>query len=182
MFERFTQAARTAVVTAQEEARMHGAPTIGVEHLLIGVLADTGGAPAVVLSRYGIDADRVAAEGRTGADLDDEALSALGIDLEEVRRRTEEAFGPGALDEARSPRGRRGLMKGHLPFTAGAKAALSQAVQAAVHHRDREIGSAQLFLGLLTDETVVLTLRRLGATASTEQLTSLIRECLKQAA
>ena len=36
---------------------------------------------------------------------DAEALAALGIDLDEVRRQVEEAFGPGALDRARAPRG-----------------------------------------------------------------------------
>lgn len=182
MFERFTHAARTAVVRAQEEAREQGSPNLGVGHLLVGVLRDVEGAPAVVLARFGIDAERVAEVSRVTTDADGEALSTLGIDLDEVRRRTEEAFGPGALDRAvGSSRGVRAT-KGHLPFTAGAKAALSQAVKAAAFHRDREIASAQLFLGLLTDEDVVLTLSRTGRAPSTEDLIRLIRSELDQAA
>jgi ATP-dependent Clp protease ATP-binding subunit ClpA len=37
VFERFTEAARQAVVAAQDEAREHGHPFIGAEHLLLGV-------------------------------------------------------------------------------------------------------------------------------------------------
>lgn len=180
MFERFTQAARTAVVRAQQEAREQGSPTIGPVHLLIGVLTDTSGVPAVVLRRFGIDAPRVAAALRETGDLDKEALSALGIDLDAVRQRAEDAFGPGALDRSSRP-GRR-VGGGHIPFTAAAKAALGQAVQATVFHRDREIGSAQLFLGLLTDETVVLALSRCGTAPSTAELVRLVRAELDQAA
>ena len=182
MFERFTRAARTAVVRAQEEAREQGSPTIGAEHLLFGVLTDTAGAPAVVLGRFGIDAALIAATSRRDGQLDADALATLGIDVDEVRRRTEDAFGPGALDEPPRTRWGRGIMKGHIPFTAEAKAALSQAVRAAAFHGDREIGSAQLFLGLLTEETVVLALSRCATAPSTEDLTRLIRAELDQAA
>ena len=181
MFERFTHAARTAVVLAQEEARQQGSESIGVLHVLVGVLHDETGAPAAVLSRWGVNAQRVA----DAADVDDgadrEALSALGIDLDEVRRRAEKEFGTGALDE-RGSRRRRRDSAGAIPFTPAAKAALEQALRAAVFYKDREIGSAQLFLGLLTDEAVVLTLRRLGVTASTAELTTSIRVKLSQAA
>jgi ATP-dependent Clp protease ATP-binding subunit ClpA len=37
VFERFTEAARQAVIAAQEEARELGHPFIGAEHLLLGV-------------------------------------------------------------------------------------------------------------------------------------------------
>ncbi|MGI3782558.1 MAG: Clp protease N-terminal domain-containing protein, partial [Janthinobacterium lividum] len=62
---------------AQEQAREHGSPTIGAEHLLYGVLTDAGGAPAVVLRRHGVDARRVSALD-DGTGLDHEALSASG--------------------------------------------------------------------------------------------------------
>jgi ATP-dependent Clp protease ATP-binding subunit ClpA len=180
MFERFTKAARTAVVRAQEEAREQGSPTIGAAHLLFGVLTDTDGAPATVLRRWDVSAASLAAAAG-GADLDDEALSALGIDLDEVRRRTEDAFGPGALDR---PRWGRGMAKGHIPFTPEAKASLGEAVRAAVRGSVHEIGSAQLFLGLLAveDGTAVRTLRRLGVTASAEELRRLVQAELDQAA
>jgi ATP-dependent Clp protease ATP-binding subunit ClpA len=148
MFQRFTAPARAAVVHAQELARNQGSPTIGAEHLLVGVLIDEEGVPAALLRRWDVDAVRVTAAVRGGvAGLDDEALSALGIDLDEVRRRTEDAFGPGALDPpVRSPR------KGHIPFTTEAKVALGESVRSAVLGSAPEIGSAQLFLGLLAVE------------------------------
>jgi hypothetical protein len=39
-------------------------------------------------------------------ELDAEALAAIGIDLDEVRRRVEESFGPEALDRTRAARRR----------------------------------------------------------------------------
>ena len=180
MFERFTAPARAAVARAQEEAREQGSPTIGAEHLLVGVLAHAEGVPAAVLRRWDVDAARVAAAARGGvAGLDDEALAALGIDLDEVRRRTEDAFGPGALDQrARSAR------KGHVPFTTEAKAALGESVRSAVLGPTREIGSAQLFLGLLAVEegTAVRTLRQVGVDASTADLRRLVEAEIGQAA
>src|SRR4051794_28277636 len=185
MFERFTQAARTAVVRAQEEAREHRSPTIGAGHLLFGVLTDADAAPAVVLRRWGVDAARVSAVVDAAHALDDEALAALGIDLDEVRRRTEDAFGAGALDQP-APRARwgRGMPKGHIPFTAESKAALGEAVRAAVRGASREIGPAQLFLGLLAvqEGTALRTLRRAGVDATARELSHLVQAELDQAA
>jgi len=39
-------------------------------------------------------------------ELDAEALATIGIDLDEVRRRVEEAFGPGALERTQAARRR----------------------------------------------------------------------------
>ena len=55
-------------------------------------------------------------------------------------------------------------------------------MRAAAFHGDREIGSAQLFLGLLTDESVVLLLSRCGTAPSTEDLVRLVRTELDAAA
>ena len=183
MFERFTQAARTAVVRAQEEAREQGSPTIGAGHLLFGVLTDTDGVPARVLSRWDVDAAGLAAVTDGTADLDDEALAALGIDLDEVRRRTEDAFGPGALDRS-SGSSRSRISRGHLPLTTEAKAALGEAVRATVRGAGREIGSAQLFLGLVAVEngTALRALRRVGVHASADELARLVQAELDQAA
>ena len=80
-----------------------------------------------MLRRWDVGAARLAAATDDAHDLDDEALSGLGIDLDEVRRCTEDAFGPGALD--RAPGSSRGVRatKGHLPFTPEAKAGLAEA-------------------------------------------------------
>jgi ATP-dependent Clp protease ATP-binding subunit ClpA len=64
MFERFTDAARRAVVLAQEEARRLNHAYIGPEHLLLGL-----------------------AHG--GAGVGGRALDAFGLTLDETRRRVE---------------------------------------------------------------------------------------------
>ena len=54
MFERFTTAARAAVVSAQTPARQAGHTEIGAADLLAGVLDDTDGIPARVLADLGV--------------------------------------------------------------------------------------------------------------------------------
>ncbi|MGE3289084.1 MAG: Clp protease N-terminal domain-containing protein [Pseudonocardia sp.] len=142
MFERFTKAARTVVILAQEEARQRRDPQIGTEHLLLGLLGVHGGPAAPLLEQVGVDRRAVesALRERTA---DAEALATLGIDLDEVRRRAEEAFGPGALD------GRRRWRAGHIPFEAHAKKVLELALREAIRIGDRHIGTEHLLLGLL---------------------------------
>ena len=64
MFTRFAPTARAAVVTAQEEARRLHHNFLGTEHLLLGLLADSDGVAATVLTAAGITRDgvRVAVE------------------------------------------------------------------------------------------------------------------------
>jgi ATP-dependent Clp protease ATP-binding subunit ClpA len=111
MFARFTDEARGAVVLAQEEAARLRYPWLGTEHLLLGLLRQPGSHAGRVLGGLGVTTAAVETQlvqelgpphgeqdlGREG----EEALRALGIDLEAVRRKVEEAFGPGALDRAR---------------------------------------------------------------------------------
>jgi ATP-dependent Clp protease ATP-binding subunit ClpA len=148
MFERFTQGARRAVVVAQDEAAGLAHHWIGTEHLLLGLLADDR--EAARLRPFGLTADGVRAEvvraiGRGEPGLDPEALATLGIDLDEVRRRVESTFGPGALS------GRGGRRGGQPPFTRRAKKALELALREAVHAGDREIRAEHLLLGLLRE-------------------------------
>jgi ATP-dependent Clp protease ATP-binding subunit ClpA len=184
MFERFTRAARTAVVLAQEEARDARHDHIGAEHLLAGVLDEPDGVAAAVLQPWDVDAARVSALARSLDDLDEQVLSALGIDLDEVRRTAEAEFGSGALDRPRRPWRRKRRLPGHIPFTDEAKRALVLALEAAVERHDREITGAHLFVGLLRAEagTAIRLLTRLGVTASAEELVRLVREQGEQAA
>ncbi len=62
MFERFTDRARRAVVSAQEEARRLQHNYIGTEHILLGLLAVRGGVAYKVLDRFGMSPDGVRAE------------------------------------------------------------------------------------------------------------------------
>jgi ATP-dependent Clp protease ATP-binding subunit ClpA len=151
MFERFAQSARDVVSGAQTEARGLGHAYIGCEHLLIATAAQPEGAAHAALLAAGATPEslRDAAGdvvGR-GAQLDAGALATLGIDLDEVRRRVEAAFGPGALERPRGRRCRDG--GGHLPFTPRSKQALERSLRAAVRRGDREIRSEHILLGIL---------------------------------
>ena len=179
MFERFTDSARAAVVGAQAEARALGHGWIGTEHLLLAVLRDPDRPIARQLAQLGLTHDRLHAEVVTtlgGHHDDGSALRDLGIDLDAVRARVEEQFGPGALDpEPTAPRrGLRGRLRrhrraarvdcgGHIPFCRSAKKALELALRESVGLGSREILVEHLVLGLMRAEGLATTLvTRLG--------------------
>jgi ATP-dependent Clp protease ATP-binding subunit ClpA len=182
MFQRFTPAAREVVVRGQHEARRLGHPWLGTEHLLLGVLAEPGAPGVGVLTDLGVtlDTGRAALRQVVGSgglcESDAEALRTLGIDLDEVRRRVEASFGPGALDDVpRRPLRRRrswrrgrcepATVSGHLPFMPRAKRALERAAREAATRGDGHIGVEHLLLGLLDPRSnmAVELLRHLGA-------------------
>src|SRR5687768_17364560 len=80
---------------------------IGTEHVLLAI-AEDGGSPARVLAERGLSAAEIHAAlvrmigvgQRPAGDLDGDALATLGIDLDEIRRKVESEFGPGALERA----------------------------------------------------------------------------------
>jgi ATP-dependent Clp protease ATP-binding subunit ClpA len=150
VFERFTTEARATVVGAQQEARRLGSAHIGTEHLLLGLL-DQDGPTTSVLARHGLDRDSVAAAVAAltgGNDLDADALSTLGIDLDAVRNSVETAFGPGALDQpGRSRRPR----SGHVPFTPRAKKVLELSLREALAMGSRSIAAGHIALGLIRE-------------------------------
>ena len=59
MFERFTQRARKVLVLAQDESRRLRHPVIDSTHLLLGLLAETGGIAALALERCGVSSTEV---------------------------------------------------------------------------------------------------------------------------
>ena len=150
MFERFTQDARLVVVEAQEEAtRLHHG-TIGTEHLLLALLRRDSPTTAVLL-RHGLTREAVAESvvGYVGrGDLDAEALTSLGIDLDAVRSTVEASFGPGALDV---PRGRGSGPAGHIPFTPRAKKVLELSLREAIALKQKSISDGHIALGLLRE-------------------------------
>jgi hypothetical protein len=81
-------------------------------------------------------------DGNAPAGLDADALGTLGIDLDAVRRATDAAFGPGALDRA-AVRG-----QSRLPVAGDAKQALGRAVHRA-QLGQREISSGHMLIGIL---------------------------------
>jgi ATP-dependent Clp protease ATP-binding subunit ClpA len=148
MFERFTAAARQTVVDAQVEARRLHHDRIGTEHLLLALLAQPDTVSATVLTRHGLTRDEVArtvtAYGRDG-ELDAEALTALGIDLNAVRSTVEATFGPGALDGPSKDPG------GHLPFSRRAKKVLELSLREAIVLKQKGISDVHLALGILRE-------------------------------
>jgi ATP-dependent Clp protease ATP-binding subunit ClpA len=170
MFERFTDSARAAVIAAQTHARAFGHTRIGAEHVLLGALDDEQGIPAEVLGALGVDRAAVAAQVQSFGLSDAEALRTIGVDLDQVRRKVEDTFGPGALSRPRRQRqglfGHRSTTGGQLAFSAEAKKSLVESLREAVAHADHYIGTEQLLLGLLATEegTVMALLRRLGVT------------------
>ena len=158
MFERFTREARAAVTAAREEAERLRHEAIGPQHLLLGLAAGDVGVAGSVLSSLGLRADELRAEaGRLPAGpLDAAALASIGIDLDEVRRRVEETFGPGALS------GRRPCDR--TPFAAEAKRVLERSLQEALALRDRHIGGEHILLALVSEPRgpVAELLRRAG--------------------
>ena len=171
MFERFTEPARKVTVDAQLVARRLGHSHIGTEHLLLGLL-ETDGVAAQVLGGLGITATAVEREivtevgrGPLGTG-DAEALGAIGIDLDEVRRRMEASFGPGALHWHPDPRcrGERPRL-GHVPFSPRAKKVLELSLREALALKHRYIGTEHLLLGLVREGEglAMLVLTRLGA-------------------
>jgi hypothetical protein len=91
---------------ARAEAEGFGHRYLGPEHLVLGVLREGGSGAVRVLEAFGVELAAARAElGRLAGrgvvpapqPSDAELLGLLGIDLEAVRRRTEEAFGGMAL-------------------------------------------------------------------------------------
>lgn len=148
MFERFTRPARAAVVGAQEVARARGARQITTTHLLLALLTP-GAETTDAVSVAGGDIEALTGPLEHG-ELDAEALSAVGVDLEQITARAERVFGSGALARAgRSPK--------HLPFDREAKKALELALREAVRLKERAITGRHLLLGLIRAECAART-------------------------
>jgi ATP-dependent Clp protease ATP-binding subunit ClpA len=148
MFERFTREARQTVTQAQVEAAALHHSRIDAEHLLLGLVGQQDTPCSTVLERHGLTRATVLASVSTlSGDLDAEALTTLGIDLDVVRDRVESAFGPGALDD---PARRRGATAaGHIPFTPQAKKVLELSLREALALKHRHIADGHIALGLL---------------------------------
>ena len=150
MFERFTTQSRHAVQLALSEARVLGARRIGTEHLLLGLAHGRRGPAADALKAAGLDAAalRKLAVGHhpDTAPLDADALAVLGIDLDEVRRAAEAAFGPGALDHPARPRSGRATT---ARLTPEAKEAMGCALRLAQSRHDGSLTPGHLLIGII---------------------------------
>lgn len=149
MFEKFTNRAKQAVALAQAEAIELGHDFIGTEHLLLGLTRTTDGIARDVLGEYGVTATKARDETvrqltEAGVDTSGgrpatEALAAIGIDVDAIRRRADETFGPGKFKFPRPP------------FTPKAKHTLELTLRSAVALGQEAIGPEHLMLGLLDE-------------------------------
>ncbi len=129
-------------------------------HVLYG-LVTADGVAARVLTGLGVDAAAVERElERTApsanllegeaADGDAEALAAIGIDLEEIKRKIEESFGPRALERVPlTPKGPLSWTGGRVTLSDQAKLSLALSLREAraLHHN--YLGTEHMLLGLL---------------------------------
>ena len=152
---------------AWQEADRFGHRYLGPEHLVLGVLRDGGSGAARVLEARGVDlvtaraalgrlADRGVVAGPRPSDA--ELLGMLGIDLEAIRRSTEQAFGGmavgWAIREATRARGRGG---GRVPRTPLGEPPML--IGQALQHAGEQaralgfgvVGPEMLLLGVVTD-------------------------------
>ena len=181
MFERFTSEARNVVVGAQEQARALEHRFIGTEHLLLSMLANDDTAARLLRERgVTVESARAMIERYVGGvpprltPSDAEALRAIGIDIDEVRRRLEENFGPNPLaappqepvrrrfglrrtrrqpDGGQRGGGQRGGpgITGHIPFSPRAKKVLELSLREALRLKHRSIGTEHVLLGLIRE-------------------------------
>jgi ATP-dependent Clp protease ATP-binding subunit ClpA len=164
IFNRFAKEARRCVEAALEEARELGHDSVGDEDLLLGILRVGEGMAAEALSSLGVTLEDAREESEA---MLAEALSTIGISLEEVRREAGEAF------EMRIPDDRR------IPFAPRAKKALEQALREALRLGDNRISGEHVLLGVLRDEDgmAVRLLGNLGvAPASLEERLDQLRD------
>ncbi|MFM9366800.1 Clp protease N-terminal domain-containing protein [Streptomyces sp. Da 82-17] len=165
MFERFTQGARDVVEGAVGHAERADAPAVTTEHLLLALLDAEGTKAAYVLAALGVTgrrdaiaADLAEARRRGGVSAaDEEALAGLGIDVDAIVARVEQAHGEGALGRSGRGRGRtqRWFGGAHRPFARESKGVLEQALRVAVGRGERAIGDEHLLLALAVRPGVV---------------------------
>lgn len=101
MFGRFTDQAKNAIRLARSQALAGHVSQIRCEHLLVGLADERSGLAASALAQAGLDPKRLqelASQQDHADSLDADALALVGIDLDQVRRAAEAAFGPGALN------------------------------------------------------------------------------------
>ena len=149
MFEKFTNLAKRSLTYAQDEAVALRHDFIGTEHLLLGLARVREGVAGELLHSYAITLERARAEAlrvleaagvpATGGREATEALAAIGIDVDEIRRRADDTFGPGRFYFPRPG------------FTMRAKTVLELALGEAEALGQDAVGPEHLLLGMLTE-------------------------------
>jgi len=150
MFERFDGLARQSLAEAQAESRSLGHDFLGTEHQLLGLLRLGHGVAYEALEAAGVSYGRVRAmvAAVIGVAFDGDALAAIGIDIEAVRRAAEDSFGPGALERAVAGQGR--CFTGPR-LTPRAKKVMELALREALALRHNHIGTEHILLAIVRE-------------------------------
>ncbi len=167
VFSRFTEQTHRVLDLARAEAERCGHRYLGPEHVLLGLLAENQSRTVGVLRTHGVDLAaaraallRLAVQGLVPAPRpsDAELLGSLGVDLDAVRRDTEQTFGVHAVGTATWRVTRRRWWRGARvvwtplcgpPLIAKRALQLSSEQAHALGHR--EVRPEHLLLGLLED-------------------------------
>lgn len=150
MFERFTTDARVTVTDAQREAIEQNAPEVTTMHVLLALLRQPDGEAVRLLTRFGVPVDEVVAEAervrRRGgiSAADAAALGEIGIDVDQIIERMEQAHGPDAFASARAVPGRRR----HVPFADDSKKTLEICLKEVIRLGGKSLGSEHILLAL----------------------------------
>ena len=159
--------ARRVLDLSREEADRFGHRYLGPEHLVLGVLRDGGSGASRALDAHGVDLPGARAQLRRLVDRglvpgprpsDAQLLGSLGIDLEAIRRSTEQTFGRTAVGWAdrEATRARRGGV-GRVPRTPLRDPPML--ISQALYHAGEQartlgigtVGPELLLLGVVTD-------------------------------
>jgi ATP-dependent Clp protease ATP-binding subunit ClpA len=150
VFDTFTNPAKRSITLSQDEAITLGHDFIGTEHMLLGLARVRQGMAGQLLSEHGVTPDRARNEAvrlleaagipATGGRAAAEALATIGIDVDEIRRRADDTFGPGQFFFPRPA------------YTPRAKKALELTLREAQALDHDFIGTEHILLGLLADD------------------------------
>ncbi len=128
-----------------DEARRLGHNYIGTEHVLLALIRDPNGGATRLLRGLAVSPESIEQLLSCWLNpvplppkIDAEALAVLGIDLETVRERLEQVFGPGALEQTRS---------GCLGIAPRLKLALAHALD---HAAGAPLADEHVLLGMLS--------------------------------
>jgi ATP-dependent Clp protease ATP-binding subunit ClpA len=154
MFTRFTDRSRRPVEAAFEEARMLGHDSLGDEDLLLGILRADEGMAAEALSSLGVTLEDARDESER---MLSDALSSIGISLEDIRREAGDAFDVSLPDDRK------------ISYSPQAKNALVGARKEMRRLGDGHLGAEHVLLGILGNEdgTAVRMLNRMGVSPET---------------
>ena len=181
MLERFSRPARAVVERAVVLATEARAAEVRPEHLFAAVLEDHDSVAVRALGECGGDVERLERDldrrrSRYADGLDDDdaaALASIGIDLEEVLRRLDEAD-PGRGDEVGRRRTRR-------RFSRGSKKVLELALREAIALRHDHIGTEHLLLGLVRQDDAVVRGTLADADVDVAALRGAVAEAVRRA-